>query len=76
MAESEMLITITYGLIGATGALAVAIFAWGFVEYITKIGLPSMQRDGGIAIMQWGVRLIITAICIIFALRYLERWLG
>jgi len=76
MTESEMIVTILYGMIGATGALSIAIFVWGFIEYITKIGLPSKQRDRGIGIMEWGVRLVITAIFLIVALKYLQDWLG
>lgn len=71
-----MLITVVYGLIGGTGALAIVVFCWGFAEYITKIGLPSEQRDDGIEIMQWGVRLILTVIVLIVALKLLEGWLA
>lgn len=74
MGEKEALITILYGLVGVTGALAVAIFAWGFIEYITKIGLPADQRNHGVAIMEWGVRFIVTAIFVILALKFFEGW--
>lgn len=74
MPESHMLVTVIYGLVGATGALAIVVFIWGFVEYITKIGLPAIQRDRGVSIMEWGVRLIITAIFLILVLKFLERW--
>jgi hypothetical protein len=76
MSESEAVITIVYGLIGATGALAIVVFAWGFAEYITKIGLPGKMRDPGIGIMEWGVRLILTAVFLILVLKFLERWFG
>ena len=76
MTESEMLITIVYGLIGATGALSIAVFAWGFTEYITKIGLPAKQRERGIGIMEWGVRLVVTAVFLIVALKFIQGWVG
>ena len=76
MTESATIITILYALIGATGALSVVVFVWGFVEYATKIGLPSKQRDYGISIMEWGVRFIITAVFLIVVLKFLERWLA
>lgn len=76
MTEGEMLVTIVYGMIGATGALSIAVFIWGFTEYISKIGLPSVQRDRGIGIMEWGVRLVITAIFLIVALKFLQDWIG
>lgn len=76
MSESEMIITIVYGLIGATGALSIIVFIWGFIEYITKIGLPADQRNSGIAIMEWGVRLVITAVFLIVALKFLQDWIG
>lgn len=72
----DTLITIIYGMIGASGALAIVVFLWGFVEYITKIGLPSVQRDKGVGIMEWGVRLIVTAVFLILALQLVEKWLG
>lgn len=76
MSEGEMLITIVYGMIGATGALSIAVFSWGFVEYITKIGLPADQRKPGIAIMEWGVRLVVTAVFLIVALKFIQGWVG
>lgn len=72
----DTLITIIYGMIGASGALAIVVFLWGFVEYITKIGLPSVQRDKGVGIMEWGVRLIVTSVFLVLALQLVEKWLG
>lgn len=71
-----MIITILYGLIGATGALSIVVFVWGLVEYLTKIGLPSDMRNRGISIMEWGVRLVVTAVFLIVALKLVQRWLG
>lgn len=74
MTNTETLITIVYALIGATGALSIVVFVGGFADYITKIGLPSVQRDRGVAIMEWGVRLVITAVFLILVLKLLQNW--
>lgn len=76
MTESDAVILIIYGLIGSTGALSVAIFIWGFIEYITKIGLPADKRNRGIEILEWGVRFLITSIVLIGVLKVVSRWLG
>lgn len=76
MTGSETLITILYALVGATGALSIVIFIWGFIEYLTKIGLPDKMRDPGINIMEWGVRFILTSVFLIAALKLFERWFG
>lgn len=76
MTEAATLITVLYALVGACGAISIVVFAWGFAEYITKIGLPAAQRDKGIEIMEWGVRFSITTVFVILVLKIVERWLA
>ena len=72
MNESSILVSILYGLVGATGALSLVVLLWGFVVYIMRLG--QVRRDEGIHIMQWGVGLIITAIILIGVLRLVQHW--
>jgi len=74
MAGSELIITIFYGLIGITGALALVIFTWGTVEYLTRIGYPGEMRDGGIKIMEWGVGLLITSIILVGVMNLVQHY--
>lgn len=75
MRESGIILII-YGLIGITGALSMLVFAWGFIEYITRIGLPSERRNKGVHIMEWAVGLVITSIVLIGILNLVQRWWG
>lgn len=64
------LIILIYAMIGITGALALIVFTWGFVVYISRLGTD--RRIQGIRIMEWGVGFVITSIFLIGFLRLLE----
>lgn len=74
MNENSLIITILYGLVGVLGSLSVVVMVWGFVTYIARLGL--VRRDEGIDIMEWGVRLIVTAIVLVGILHLAQRWIG
>lgn len=72
--DENSMVTVLYGLIGISGALSVVLFIWGFIEYITRIGLPAVRRDKGVHIMEWGVGMVITGIVLIGVLKLVQRW--
>ena len=74
MDNNEIITAILYGLIGESGGLSAVVFVWGMVEYATKIGLPSVQRDRGVRVMEWGVGLLLTAVILAALLKLLVRW--
>lgn len=76
MTEGEAFVTILYALVGASGALSIVLFGWGLALYFSKFGLPAAMRDPGIAVMEWGVRLAITAVFLIVVLKLVEKWVG
>ena len=72
MTEGSMFVTALYGLIGASSALSLFVFIWGFVTYISRLGTE--RRKDGIDIMGCGVRLMVTAIVVIGFLRFVQHW--
>lgn len=66
-------IIILHGLIGAFGAIAVIVMAWGFVVYITRLGTERRleSRDEGLEIMQWAVVIMVVVVLLAGLLRYL-----
>ncbi len=75
MTEGDTIITILYGLIGLTGAGSLIIFAWGFAQYLARIGLPADRRNDAIRIMEWAVGFIITSVVLIALLKFIRPWL-
>ena len=74
MNEGSMFVSVMYGLIGAMGALSIVVFGWGFVVYISRLG--TVRREGGIHIMQWSVRLMVTVLVLIGILNFTQSWFG
>ena len=72
MSTTDTIVLLLYALIGISGALSAAVFTWGFIIYILRLGTE--RRIAGIRIMEWGVSLILTAIILIGAIRLLEHW--
>lgn len=72
MSTAETTVLLLFALIGVSGALAVVVFVWGFVIYISRLGTE--RRVQGVRIMEWGVSLIVTAIVLIGVLRLVEYW--
>lgn len=70
MALIDMAITLTYALIGVTGAASFIIFVAGFGIYLVRLGTE--RRIEAIRIMEQGVRLIIGTFVLIGLLRILE----
>ena len=74
MTTISILVSVLYGLIGATGALSLVVMVWGFLVYIFRLG--TARREEGIRIMQWGVRLVITSVILIGVMRLVTHWFG
>lgn len=73
MEETSTIVVAMYGLIGATGAVSLLIYVWGFAVYISRLG--TVRRDEGINIMIWASGFAIATIVLIGILNFLENWL-
>jgi hypothetical protein len=73
MEETSTIVIALYGLIGATGALSLLVYAWGFATYISRLG--TVRREEGIETMRLSVGLAIAMIVLIGILRFVENWL-
>lgn len=68
----DNVIVLVHALIGAVGAIALLVFAWGLGTYWARLGTE--RREHGIHNMQFGIGLLFTSIILIWILRFLESF--